>query len=108
MANWSQEMVPDTNLFHIKLFLIAKFDCSIYSHKKVFYDLNIKRRCIKIRILLQNAFNPKVKFQLKVDLPSLPEDYPLSYTGTVVCKSVHKFASVWCKTASGEVGVSLP
>ena len=27
---------------------------------------------------------------------------------TVVCKSVHKFASVWCKTASGEVGVSLP
>ena len=81
MANWSQEMVRNANLFLIKLFLIAKFDCSIYSHKKVFYDLNIKRRCIKIRILLQNAFNPKVKFQLKVDLPSLPEDYPLSYTG---------------------------
>ena len=29
-------------------------------------------------------------------------------TGTVVCKIVHEFASVWCKTASGEVGVSLP
>ena len=28
--------------------------------------------------------------------------------GTVVCKIVHKFASVWCKTALGEVGVSLP
>ena len=28
--------------------------------------------------------------------------------GTVVCKIVHKIASVWCKTASGEVGVSLP
>ena len=27
---------------------------------------------------------------------------------TVVCKIVHKFASVWCKTALGEVGVSLP
>ena len=26
---------------------------------------------------------------------------------TVVCKIVHKFASVWCKTALGEVGVSL-
>ena len=34
-----------------------------------------------MRILLQNAFNSKVKFQLGVDLPSLPEDYPLSYTG---------------------------
>ena len=29
-------------------------------------------------------------------------------TFTVVCKIVHKIASVWCKTASGEVGVSLP
>ena len=28
--------------------------------------------------------------------------------GTVVCKIVHKFVSVWCKTALGEVGVSLP
>ena len=27
---------------------------------------------------------------------------------TVVCKIVHIFASVWCKTALGEVGVSLP
>ena len=27
---------------------------------------------------------------------------------TVVCKIVHKFASLWCKTALGEVGVSLP
>jgi hypothetical protein len=27
---------------------------------------------------------------------------------TVVCKIVHKFASVWCKTGLGEVGVSLP
>ena len=27
---------------------------------------------------------------------------------TVVCKIVHKFASVWCKTALGEVGGSLP
>ena len=27
---------------------------------------------------------------------------------TVVCKIVHKIASVWCKTALGEVGVSLP
>ena len=27
---------------------------------------------------------------------------------TVVCKIVHKFASVWCKTALGEVGMSLP
>ena len=27
---------------------------------------------------------------------------------TVVCKRVHKIASLWCKTASGEVGVSLP
>ena len=27
---------------------------------------------------------------------------------TVVCKIVHKFASVWCKTALEEVGVSLP
>ena len=27
---------------------------------------------------------------------------------TVVCKIVHKFASVWCKTALGEVGLSLP
>ena len=26
---------------------------------------------------------------------------------TVVCKIVHKFASVWCKTTLGEVGVSL-
>ena len=26
---------------------------------------------------------------------------------TVVCKIVHKIASVWCKTALGEVGVSL-
>ena len=53
----------------------------MYSHKTVFYDLNAKRRCNKIKILLHNAFNPKVKFQLGVDLPSLPEDYPLSYTG---------------------------
>ena len=27
---------------------------------------------------------------------------------TVVCIKVHKIASVWCKTALGEVGVSLP
>jgi hypothetical protein len=27
---------------------------------------------------------------------------------TVVCKIVHKFSYVWCKTALGEVGVSLP
>ena len=27
---------------------------------------------------------------------------------TVLCKIVHKFASVWCKTALGEVGVSFP
>ena len=50
-----------------------------YSQKTVFYGL--KRRRKKMRILLQNAFNSKVKFQLGVDLPSLPEDYPLSYTG---------------------------
>ena len=31
-----------------------------------------------------------------------------SKVATVVCKIVHKFASVWCKTALGEVGVSLP
>ena len=30
------------------------------------------------------------------------------YCFTVVCKIVHKFASVWCKTALEEVGVSLP
>ena len=27
---------------------------------------------------------------------------------TVVCIKVHKIASVWCKTALGKVGVSLP
>ena len=27
---------------------------------------------------------------------------------TVVCIKVHKIAYVWCKTALGEVGVSLP
>ena len=27
---------------------------------------------------------------------------------TVVCKIVHKIASVWCKIALGGVGVSLP
>ena len=27
---------------------------------------------------------------------------------TVVCIKVHKIAFVWCKTALGEVGVSLP
>ena len=27
---------------------------------------------------------------------------------TVVCKKVHKIASLWCKMALGEVGVSLP
>ena len=27
---------------------------------------------------------------------------------TVVCKKVHKIASVWCKIALEEVGVSLP
>ena len=32
----------------------------------------------------------------------------LGFLNTVVCKIVHKFASVWCKTALGEVGVSLP
>ena len=53
--------------------------CILYSQKTVFYSL--KRRCKKMRILLQHAFNSKVKFQLGVDLPSLPEDYPLSYTG---------------------------
>ena len=31
-----------------------------------------------------------------------------NYYCTVVCKIVHRFASVWCKTALGEVGVSLP
>ena len=31
-----------------------------------------------------------------------------SYIPTVVCIKVHKIASVWCKTALGEVGVSLP
>ena len=34
--------------------------------------------------------------------------YELAEIYTVVCKIVHKIASVWCKTASGEVGVSLP
>ena len=29
----------------------------------------------------------------------------LKVASTVVCKIVHKIASVWCKTASGEVGV---
>ena len=28
--------------------------------------------------------------------------------GTVVCIKVHKIVSLWCKTALGEVGVSLP
>ena len=32
----------------------------------------------------------------------------MQYKATVVCKIVHKFASVWCKTALEEVGVSLP
>ena len=27
---------------------------------------------------------------------------------TVVCIKVHKIVSLWCKTALGEVGVSLP
>ena len=27
---------------------------------------------------------------------------------TVVCIKVHKIASIWCKTALGEVGMSLP
>ena len=29
MANWSQEMVPNTNLFLIKPFLIAKYLASV-------------------------------------------------------------------------------
>ena len=40
--------------------------------------------------------------KLRALLPGIPVIY------TVVCKIVHKFASVWCKTALGEVGVSLP
>ena len=32
----------------------------------------------------------------------------LELKSTVVCIKVHKIASVWCKTALGEVGVSLP
>ena len=31
-----------------------------------------------------------------------------TYLITIVCKIVHKIASVWCKIALGEVGVSLP
>ena len=38
-------------------------------------------------------------------VPILPSQ---TVNNTVVCKIVHKFASVWCKTALGEVGVSLP
>ena len=50
----------------------------MYSQKK---NILLKRISKIIKILLQNAFYHKVKFQLGVDLPSLPEDYPLSYTG---------------------------
>ena len=32
----------------------------------------------------------------------------ISKGNTVVCRIVHKIASVWCKIAQGEVGVSLP
>ena len=48
-------------------------------------------------------------------LPSMPQHCQPTFFHhaqkewvTVVCKIVHKFASVWCKTALGEVGVSLP
>ena len=41
----------------------------------------------------------------KRDKLAVKKDY---YLYTVVCKIVHKFASVWCKTALGEVGMSLP
>ena len=34
--------------------------------------------------------------------------YTIYIQSTVVCKIVHKIASVWCKSALGEVGVSLP
>ena len=37
-----------------------------------------------------------------------PRDLETNLLCTVVCKIVHKFASVWCKTALEEVGVSLP
>ena len=39
--------------------------------------------------------------------PGLLNNY-LCIRPTVVCIKVHKIASVWCKTALGEVGVSLP
>ena len=41
-------------------------------------------------------------------LPSFNQSTEDGRSNTVVCKIVHKFASVWCKTALGEVGVSLP
>ena len=35
-------------------------------------------------------------------------DRGLCCIDTVVCIKVHKIVSLWCKTALGEVGVSLP
>ena len=46
--------------------------------------------------------------QEKFKLKGPTKNYSLYFCNTVVCKIVHKFASVWCKTAQGEVGVSLP
>ena len=39
---------------------------------------------------------------------ALPPNISAGSVSTVVCKIVHKIASVWCKSALGEVGVSLP
>ena len=39
---------------------------------------------------------------------AIADTIPNGLIDTVVCKIVHKFASVWCKTALREVGVSLP
>ena len=54
------------------------------------------------------VWTEKVYFQLNIQWSNEISILLTFWLPTVVCKIVHKIASVWCKIALGEVGVSLP
>ena len=83
-----------------------------YSLSRVLPQIySVNRDPIKSHVMTLVSIFPNCENTEKMALLNLfalvAKDNP-TVSATVVCIKVHKIASVWCKTALGEVGVSLP
>ena len=104
---WQNNSLLTHILFELCLFMIFSPVANLMHHPILYKNFS---NLIKVRENVHGQSLNQIyeNCNTKIGASTTVAPSPKSDGVTVVCKIVHKFASVWCKTALGEVGVSLP